>query len=73
MVNLTNTENTEIKMKRKFVKVLMNNTLVKFQLDTGSDVTLIDEQTWKTIGRLTIRKMGKIAHGITENKIKIFW
>ena len=38
-------------MKRKFVKVQMNNTKVKFQFDTGSDVTLINEQTWKKIGR----------------------
>ena len=29
-------------MKRKFVKVQMNNKTVKFQLNTGSDVTLIN-------------------------------
>ena len=40
-VNSSKTENTEIKMKRKFVKVQMNNKEVKFQLDTGSDVILI--------------------------------
>ena len=51
IVNSTKKENTEIKMKRKFVNVQMNNTLVKFQLDTSSDITLIYEQTWKKIGR----------------------
>ena len=38
----TKTENTEIKMKRKFVKVQMSYIEVEFQLDTGSDVTLIN-------------------------------
>ena len=44
-VNSYETENTEIKMKRKFVKVQKNNNEVKFQLDTSSNVTLINEQT----------------------------
>ena len=41
-VNSTKTENTEIKMKRKFVKVEMNNKEVKFQLDISSNVTLMN-------------------------------
>ena len=49
-VNSTKTENTEIKTKRKFVKVQMNNEEFKFRLDTSSDVTLTNEQTWKKIG-----------------------
>ena len=44
-------------MKRMFVKVQTNNKKIKFQLDTGSDVTLINEQTWKKIGNST--KEGK--------------
>ena len=48
-VNSTKLENTEIKMKRKFMKVQMNNKEVKFQLDTSSEVTLINEQTWKKL------------------------
>ena len=49
-VNSTKTENTEIKMQRKFVKVQMNNKEVEFQLDTGSDGALINEQLWKKVG-----------------------
>ena len=60
-VNSTKMENTEIKMKRNFVKVQMNNKEVKFLLNTGSDVTLINEQTWKKIGKPTLSKMEKIA------------
>ena len=43
--------NSEIKIKRKFVKVQMNNKEVKFQLNIGSDVILINTQTLKKIGR----------------------
>ena len=49
-------------MKRKFVKVHMNNEDIIFQLDTDSDVTLMNEQTWKKIGRPTLLKTEKIAH-----------
>ena len=44
-INSTKTKNTEIKMKINFMKGLMNNKEVKIQLDTGSNVTLINEQT----------------------------
>ena len=36
-------------MKIKFVEVQMKNKEINFQLDIGSDVTLINEQTWKKI------------------------
>ena len=39
-------------------------------MDTGSNVTLINEQTEKKIGRPTLLKTEKIAHGITGNKLK---
>ncbi len=38
-------------------------TNVKLQFDIGSDMTLINKQTWKKIGRTTLIKMKKIAHG----------
>ena len=51
------------------MKIQLNNKEVKFQLDTGLDVTLINAPTWKKIGRPTIKNR-KIAHGITRNKLK---
>ena len=57
-------------MEIKFVKVQLNNKEVEFQLNTGSDLTLINEQTWKKIGTPRQLKMEKIAHGITGNKLK---
>ena len=56
-VNSTKKENSKIKRKKKVVKVYMNNTEVfsiQFQLDSSSDVTLINEQTWKKICKLTL-------------------
>ena len=44
----------------------MNNTEVKFQLDTGSDVILINEQSWKKIGRSTLLKMKKLRTALQE-------
>ena len=41
IVNSTKTKSTE--MKRKLVKVQMNNTEVKFQLDARSDMTLMNK------------------------------
>ena len=61
---------TRKQMKRKYVKVQMNNKEVKFKLDTGSNVTLINEKTWKKIGRQTLLKTEKIAYGITGNKLE---
>ena len=61
-VNSTKTENTEIEMKIDFVKVQMNNKKVKFQLDTGSDVTLINEK--KKLGR-------KLANQFYERRKKL--
>ena len=66
MIDSTKTKNTEIKMKRKF-KVQMNNKKVGY---SRSDVTLINEQTWKKIRRPMLLKMEKIARGITGNKLK---
>ena len=49
------------------MKVEANNKDVKFQLDTGSDITLINEQTWKNMCRQTQLKTGKL-HVISGNK-----
>ena len=43
----------------------MNNKEVIFQLVTVSVVTLINEQTWKKIGKPTLLKTEKIPRDIT--------
>ena len=42
--------------KRKFVTVKINGTDVKLLLDTGSDISIINEKTWKQIGSPPLRK-----------------
>ena len=69
-VSLTKMENTEIKNVKKLVKVQMNNKKINFQLDTSSDVTLMNEKICKKIGRPTQLETEKIALGITRNKLK---
>ena len=55
---------------RKFVHVEMLNKSVKLQLDSGSDLTIINLQTWKKLGRPT---MIKFARSVTGEKIKFKW
>ena len=44
----------------------MNNTKLKFQLDTCSDVTLINEQTCEKIGRPPQLKTKKLHVALQE-------
>ena len=53
-------------MKRKCVKEPMNNKEFKFQLNNGSDETLINEQTWKKIGGPTLLKTEKLHMALQE-------
>ena len=52
---------------KKFVHVKMLNKSVKFQLDSGSDLTIINLQTWKRLGKPTMVKSSKISN---REKIK---
>ena len=44
--NMSLTE-LEICRKRKFVFIKIDKVKIKLQLDTGSDITITNEQTWK--------------------------
>lgn len=37
--------------KRKFVKVQFSNVRVKMLLDTGNDISIVNDATWKEIGK----------------------
>ena len=53
---------------RKFVHAKMLYKSVKFQLDSGSDVTIINLQTWKILSQPTMIKFTKIAKSVTGKK-----
>ena len=39
------------------------------QLDSGSDISIINTQTWKNIGKPTLFKSNKIARAVSGRKI----
>ena len=44
----------------------MNNVQVKFQLHTGSDITIIVEKTFEKIGKPGLMKANKVTQGVTD-------
>ena len=55
--------------KRKFVQAKINGKNVKLRLDTGSDISIINTETWIKIGRLLLKKTEKVAGGISGRKL----
>ena len=58
---------------RKYLYVKIQNKKVKMQLDTGSDISIINTQTWQNIGKPTLFKSNKIARTVTGRKINFGW
>lgn len=42
--------------RRKFIKMKVNDVSVKLQIDTGSDISIISESTWRTIGKPELKQ-----------------
>ena len=68
-VKVTNGDDSTSRNIRKFVLVKILNWNVKLQLDSGSDLSIINEYTWKK-GKPTFMDTKKISHSITAKKIK---
>nr|VZI39322.1 unnamed protein product [Spirometra erinaceieuropaei] len=47
--------------RRKFVDVLLNGHAVRLQLDTASDITIISERLWQSLGSPTIQQTSQSA------------
>ena len=55
----------------KKVNMLILKLISKqYLLDTGSDISIIDESTWKKIGRPKLLNTVKVARGVSGNKLK---
>ncbi|PIC40074.1 hypothetical protein B9Z55_011551 [Caenorhabditis nigoni] len=51
VVGGTTTEDVQVNTIRQFVSAKIENQAVNFQLDTGSDITLIGRKDWERIGK----------------------
>ena len=54
----------------KYVLVKILNKEVKLQLDSGSDLTIINLHTWWKFNKATTQKTSKTAKAVTGTKIK---
>ncbi|GAB1605680.1 hypothetical protein Ahia01_000850300 [Argonauta hians] len=57
--------------KQKFIETALNGHKVKFLLDTGSELTVINEQTWRMIGSPVLRRTTKSARGVSGKKLNL--
>ena len=67
-VKITQIDNQEQNI-RKYLYVKIQNKKVKMQLGSGSDISIINIQTWKNIAKPTLLKFNKIASTVTGRKI----
>ena len=69
-VRHTKSEDESDKAVRKYITVKVLNKSVRFQLDSGSDLSIINLQTWRKLNRTIIKRTSKTAHGNwRQNKI----
>ena len=69
-VRHTKNEDKSDKVVRKYITVKVLNKSVRFQLDSGSDLSIINLQTWRKLNRPIIKITSKTAQTITGDKIK---
>ena len=66
----TKSEDKSDKVVRKYITVKVLNKSVLFQLDSGSDLSIINLQTWRKLNRPIIKITSKTARMVTGDKIK---
>ena len=52
--------------RKKYVEVNLNNKPVHLQLDSGSDISIIDMRTWKQIGSPRLKPLSVAARTASE-------
>ena len=53
---------------RKYVPIQILGKKIRLQLDSGSDLTILDLKTWKKLGKPTLLRTTKIARSVTGEK-----
>ena len=69
-VRHTKSEDESDKVVRKYITVKVLNKSVRFQLDSGSNLSIINVQTWRKLNRPIIKMTSKTARTVTGDKIK---
>ncbi|KAK5984143.1 Peptidase A2 domain-containing protein [Trichostrongylus colubriformis] len=61
----------EANCPRVYVDTLVNNYHVRFLLDTGSDITLLNEKTWKKMGSPVLERTNIVVKNASGEQMKI--
>ena len=69
-VRHTKSEDKSDKVIRKYITVKVLNKSVRFQVESGSDLSIINLQTWRKLNRPIIKMTNKTARTVTGDKIK---
>ena len=69
-VRHTKSEDELDKAVRKYITVKVLNKSVRFQLDSGSDLSIINLQSWRKLNRLIIKITSQTVRTVTGDKIK---
>ncbi|XP_038106182.1 uncharacterized protein K02A2.6-like [Culex quinquefasciatus] len=62
---------TDLKQKRKYIRIGLNGTTVQMQLDSASDITMISKNVWAQIGQPHIHTADVNAVGAAGGRINI--
>ena len=69
-VRHTKSEDKSDKVVHKYITVKVLNKSVRFQLDSGSDLSIINLQTWRKLNRPIIKMTSKTVWMVTGDKMK---
>uniref|UniRef100_A0A8R1ES03 CCHC-type domain-containing protein n=1 Tax=Caenorhabditis japonica TaxID=281687 RepID=A0A8R1ES03_CAEJA len=64
-------EDVEVNAVRQYVMVEVNDQLIEFQLDTGSDITLISRKDWMKVGEPELEKCPMKVKSASGNEVKL--
>ena len=53
-------------------KICFDNIKIKLQLDTESDITIINEKTWKKLSKPSLLTSRKVARDVFGRKLNFF-
>ncbi|BHF83066.1 embryonic brain development [Sparganum proliferum] len=59
--------------RSKFVDVLLNGHAVRLQLDTASDITIISERLWQSLGSPTMQQTSQSATSACSGLVQLIW